>query len=82
MTARMLFCCGGLLRMQGRDDLAHDLQMRNLEDMVAAKAEYCVFNCPFCFYTLSEMVRERNIKPIMMIDLCRLSWNNSAKIRS
>ena len=75
-------CCGGILRMQGRDDLAHDLQIRNLDDMVAAGAEYCVFNCPFCFYTLSEMVRERNIKPIMMIDLCILSWNNSTRKRS
>jgi len=75
-------CCGSILRMQGRDDLAHDLQIRNLEDMVAAEAEYCVFNCPFCFYTLSEMVRERNIKPIMMIDLCILSWNNPTRKRS
>jgi len=69
-------CCGGILRMQGRDDLAHDLQVKNLEDMEAAGVDYCVFNCPFCSYTLSEMVKERNIKPIMMIDLCTLSWND------
>jgi Fe-S oxidoreductase len=74
-------CCGSVLRMQGRDDLAHDLQVKNLEDMESAEVEYCVFNCPFCSYTLSEMIKERKIKPIMMIDLCRLAFNDSVKKR-
>lgn len=64
-------CCGGTLRMQGRDDLAHKLQIQNIEDMLSAGADWCVFNCPFCSYTLSGMVKEQNIKPVMMADLCR-----------
>jgi len=72
-------CCGSILRMQGRDDLAHDLQKKNIEDMVAADVEFCVFNCPFCYYTLSEMVKEKNIKPIMMVDLCNLAWGDPKK---
>jgi len=75
-------CCGGPLRMQGRDDLAHDLQRKNIEDMVAAGVEWCVFNCPFCYYTLGGMVKEKKVKPIMMIDLCRLATDDIKGKRS
>jgi Fe-S oxidoreductase len=50
-----------------------DVQKRNVEDMSNAGAEYCVFNCPGCFSSLSEAVAKKGIKPIMMHDLCRLA---------
>jgi len=63
-------CCGSILRMMGRDDLADDIQERNVSDMVNAGAKYCVFNCPMCYYTLSEKVSKEGILPVMMVDLC------------
>jgi len=66
-------CCAGIIRGLQRYDLFIDVQKRNIEDMVNAKAEYCVFNCPACFDSLSETVAKKGIKPIMMHDLCKLA---------
>lgn len=66
-------CCGGVPRIHQRDDLADDIQKRNLDDMEVAGAQYCVFNCPACFFTMSDIVTERGIIPILMSDLCQLA---------
>lgn len=69
-------CCAGTIvgqRKEGRRQLAADVQRRNIEDMVNAGAELCVFNCPACFDTLAELVAQRGIRPIYMSDLCRLA---------
>lgn len=66
-------CCGSILFMQGRDDLAWELQDKNVRDMLEAGAEYCVFNCPMCFYTLGEAVSKAGILPVMMPDLCQMA---------
>lgn len=64
-------CCGGVLRMHQREKLADDLVRENIEDMVAAGANACVFNCPFCFFSIGPDVAERGMTPILMSDLCR-----------
>ncbi len=64
-------CCGGVLRGHQKDDLADDLQRRNIEDMRAAGAVYAVFNCPFCMFTLGEAVAEKGLFPILVSDLCQ-----------
>lgn len=66
-------CCGGVIRGQQRYDLFRDVQNKNVEDMIDVGAEYCVFNCPACFDSLSENVSKKGIKPIMMHDLCLLA---------
>ncbi len=66
-------CCAGTIRGQQKYDLFVDVQKRNVEDMVKAGAEYCVFNCPACFSSLSEAVAKKGVKPIMMHDLCKLA---------
>ena len=66
-------CCGSVLVMQGRDELAEDLQEKNTSDMLEAGVEYCVFNCPMCYYTLGEIVAKKGIKPVVMSDLCRMA---------
>ncbi len=66
-------CCGGILGMNYGYDLMTDVQKRNLDDMVEHEAEYCVFNCPACQSTLAEKVSKRGIKPVHMIDLCRMA---------
>ncbi|MBN1656482.1 MAG: (Fe-S)-binding protein [Deltaproteobacteria bacterium] len=66
-------CCAGTIQAQQKDDLADDLQQKNIEDMLEAQAQYCVFNCPACFFTLKDLVAERGITPIMMSDLCHLA---------
>ena len=66
-------CCGGILRAQQRDDLADDIQKRNLDDMKASGANVCVFNCPFCLFTLGEAVAQQGMMPILMSDLCQFA---------
>jgi Fe-S oxidoreductase len=66
-------CCGALIRLQQNDDLADDLQKRNLDDMRAAGANVCVFNCPVCLLTLGEAVAEKGMMPILMSELCQFA---------
>ena len=69
-------CCTGSIRGQKKEgsyELAADLKRRNIEDMLDAGAEVCVFNCPACFDTLAELVDKKGLKPIFMSDLCRLA---------
>ena len=72
-------CCGQVLRAHQRDDLADDVQKRNLDDMQQAGAAYCVFNCPVCMFTLGEAVAERGIFPILMSDLCQAALEKKAE---
>jgi len=64
-------CCGGILSMNYGYDLAHDVQKRNIDDMTAHGARYCIFNCPACQSTLGTLVAKQGIQPIHMIHLCR-----------
>ena len=66
-------CCTGPIFVQQRFDLAQDVQKRNIEDMLDVGAEYCVFNCPACFFTMQETVQEQGIEPILMSDLCQIA---------
>jgi len=66
-------CCGAVFRMQGRDDLADDVQRRNIQDMVESKANFAVFNCPMCYVTLAEAVAKKGLMPVLVSDLCRLA---------
>jgi Fe-S oxidoreductase len=66
-------CCGEVLRMIAGYEVADQVQKKNIEDMVHSKAEYCVFNCPYCQMALSEKVSKRGIKPIHIIDLCKMA---------
>lgn len=66
-------CCGEIMRMTKGYKLANDVQRRNLDDMVSAGVEYCVFNCPACMDALVEKVAKRGIKPIHIIDLCKMA---------
>ncbi len=64
-------CCGQVLRAHQREDLADDIQNRNLEDMKTAGAAFCAFNCPVCMLTLGEAVAEKGLFPIHVSDLCQ-----------
>lgn len=66
-------CCGGVLRVQQREEVADDLLERNLSDMKAAGATVCVFNCPFCLFTMGEAVAQRGMMPILMSELCHFA---------
>ncbi len=66
-------CCGGIIRNLQRYDLFVKVQKRNVEDMVRANAEYCVFNCPACYSSLAKRVYEKGLKPIMLHELCKLA---------
>lgn len=66
-------CCGEVLRSTSGYRLANDVQQRNVDDMAGAGAEFCVFNCPFCQSTLSEKVSKKGIKPLHIIDLCKIA---------
>ena len=57
--------------------IAPDLDISTIEthidDMVTSGAEYCVFNCPACWDSLAHKVARQGLKPIHMIDLCKLA---------
>jgi len=54
-------------------DLATDVQSRNIRDMVESGAEYCVFNCHGCENALSAKVSGAGIKPIHIVELCKMA---------
>jgi len=66
-------CCGDIFGMMFGYDLRNDVQKRNLDDMVEHGAEYCFFNCPACQNALSEKVIKAGLKPLHIIDLCRMA---------
>jgi Fe-S oxidoreductase len=66
-------CCGGIYAMAFGYDLAHDVQKRNIDDMVEHGAQYCIFNCPACQGSIGAKVAKRGIKPIHLIHLCKMA---------
>jgi Fe-S oxidoreductase len=74
-------CCAEIIRMASGPALADDIQERNISDMVNSEAEYCVFNCPACWDSLAHKVAKRGIKPIHMIDLCKLAIGEEQSLR-
>jgi Fe-S oxidoreductase len=69
-------CCAGTIlgqRREGSRRRAGEVQRRNVDDMVEAGAEVCVFNCPACFNTLRQTVSERRMRFAFLSDLCRLA---------
>ena len=66
-------CCGGVPRAQQRDELADELVEKNINDMKAYDATYCVFNCPFCMATLGQEAAEQGLMPILVSDLIQIA---------
>jgi len=66
-------CCGGIFSMCFGYDLANDVQKRNIDDMAKNDAEVCFFNCPACQSALAEKVVKRGIKPVHIIELCKMA---------
>jgi hypothetical protein len=66
-------CCGSIFRSMYGYDLFTDVQTRNVRDMVAAGAEICLFNCHGCQNALAEKVRAEGIRPIHLVELCRMA---------
>jgi len=66
-------CCGEVLRSISGYKLADDVQQRNVEDMAKTGATYCIFNCPVCQSTLSDKVARKGLKPIHLIDMCKMA---------
>jgi Fe-S oxidoreductase len=61
--------------------LADDVQKRSINDMAKSGAEYCVFNCPACWDSLAHKVVKQGVKPIHMIDLCKLAIGEQQALR-
>jgi Fe-S oxidoreductase len=74
-------CCAEIFRMASGPALADDVQKRNIDDMVKFGAEYCVFNCPACWDSLAHKVVKQDIKPIHIIDLCKLAIGEGQSLR-
>lgn len=70
---RNALCCGGVPEAAQRFELVEEIQAKNVEDMQSSGAQFCVFNCPFCFWTLAEPVTKAGMVPIMMSDLCLMA---------
>jgi Fe-S oxidoreductase len=66
-------CCAEIIRSVSGYKLADDVLKRNIDDMLDAGAEYCVFNCPACQTSLAEKVSKRGLTPVHIIDLCKMA---------
>jgi len=66
-------CCGDILKMVAGYEVYKDVRERNVKDMVSSGANYCIFNCPFCQFSLSEKVSKAGLKPIHMVELCKMA---------
>lgn len=66
-------CCGGIFGMAFGYELRNNVQKRNTDDMAESGAEYCVFNCPACYNSLATKVAQKGIKPLHIIDFCRMA---------
>lgn len=69
-------CCGGTIlgqKKKGSRQFSLDLQKKNIEDMIQAGAQMCVFNCPACMQTIGKPVAKKGVMPKFMSDLCRLA---------
>ncbi|MGC9325390.1 MAG: heterodisulfide reductase-related iron-sulfur binding cluster [Desulfomonilia bacterium] len=66
-------CCALSFDAQQRRELAENTRSMILEDLKASGAEYCVYNCPMCLFTLQDRVRAIGITPILMPDLCQMA---------
>jgi len=75
-------CCGSIFRAMYGYDLMKDVQTRNLDDMQQSGAEACIFNCHGCMNALSSLVASRGIKPLHMIDLCRMAIGEKLEMES
>lgn len=73
-------CCGDILGMAFGYEIKNDVQNRNIDDMVEHGAEYCVFNCSACQNALATKVAKRGIKPIHIIDLCRMAIGEKSEM--
>lgn len=70
-------CCGGPLRAIDLNasglEMIKDVQQKNIDDIALSGAEYCVSNCPFCQEFLSEKLHKAGVKPVHIIDLCKMA---------
>ena len=74
-------CCAEIFRMAKGPKLADEVQKKNIDDMIDSGAEYCVFNCPACWDSLADKVAKRGLKPIHMIDLCKLAIGEEQSLK-
>ena len=66
-------CCGAVFELVGKNELAAELQKKNISDMVRSRATHAVFNCPMCYATLAKKVEAEGLKPLTVIDLCKMA---------
>ncbi len=72
-------CCAEIIKAISGYRRANEIQEKNINDMVQAGAEYCVFNCPACQSTLSDKVSKKGLKPVHLIDLCKMAIGEKGK---
>jgi Fe-S oxidoreductase len=72
-------CCGAGIMGIGRYEYAEEIQQKNIDDMLAAGATACVFNCQFCLVALGEKAAANGLMPLLLSDLCRLALGERLK---
>ncbi len=74
-------CCAEIFRMGKGPDLADSVQNKNINDMLESGAEYVAFNCPACWDSMADKVDKHGLKPIHVIDLCRLAIGEDQSLK-
>jgi len=65
-------CCATPIVATDRER-ASKIKDMNIKDALEAGAEAMVFLCPICFLSLRRRAREAGLKPVHVINLCRLA---------
>ena len=65
-------CCMGMVARLDPERGKHFQEM-NLSDAVNAGAEAMVFLCPLCQVSLGQQAEEKGLKPVFIIELCRMA---------
>ena len=75
-------CCGSYLPGHVRIRPVKTSRPGIWTNMQQSGAEACIFNCHGCMNALSSLVASRGIKPLHMIDLCRMAIGEKLEMES
>jgi Fe-S oxidoreductase len=65
-------CCAGPI-IATNNELAVDIQEKNLKDAIECRADALITSCPMCDLVLRQPTQQHNLPKIFITDLCRIA---------
>ena len=70
-------CCGGPI-IRAFPQLVQEIQMKNIDDVIASGADAIITLCPMCDRSLRRQAEARGLKKIFITDLVRMALGEKA----